>query len=91
MTITRLAQALVMDRTTLTRDLRPLEGQGFIRVGAGVDRRTRTVILTARGREVLTRALPLWERAQRQMEDGLGGLRGLLMNTSRAVTVAHGD
>ena len=92
MTISQLAQALVMDRTTLTRDLKPLEAQGLIQVSSGADRRTRTVALTARGRQVLTRALPLWERAQARMIEGLGpgGLPGLLRTASRSVAVALG-
>lgn len=92
-TITRLAQALVMDRTTLTRDLRPLEAQGFIQVSPGSDRRTRTVTLTARGREVVVSALPLWEQVQARMVEGLGpgGLRRLLGDTSRVVAVAQAN
>src|SRR5438067_1877791 len=43
MTIARLAALLTMDRTTLTRDLRPLEQQGFISVATGEDRRTKEV------------------------------------------------
>ena len=39
-TMTRLAKALVMDRTTLTRNLRPLEKQGFIVINMGDDQRT---------------------------------------------------
>ena len=92
MTISQLAQGLVMDRTTLSRDLKPLEAQGLIQVSSGADRRRRTVALTARGRQVLTRALPLWERAQARMVEGLGpgGFRGLLRTASRAVAVAQG-
>ncbi len=37
--VTRLADALVMDRTTLTRNLKPLESQGLITIEAGTDRR----------------------------------------------------
>ncbi|HEY9847811.1 MAG TPA: MarR family transcriptional regulator, partial [Candidatus Caenarcaniphilales bacterium] len=45
-TITRLAQELVMDRTTLARNLKPLERQGLIQIKPGQDQRTRIVTLT---------------------------------------------
>lgn len=73
--MTRLAEIMGMDRTTLTRNLRPLERQGLIRVRPGSDGRVREVVLTERGQEALARALPLWERAQGRVVKGLGGSR----------------
>lgn len=70
--ITRMAKQLVMDRTTLTRNLRPLEKRGFIEIIPGDDLRTRYVTLSKKGRNVLTKALPLWEEAQQRFEEGLG-------------------
>lgn len=75
-TISQLAEELVMDRTTLTRDLKPLEAQGFILVRPGADRRTRLVELTDVGGRKLDTILPLWEEAQaRMITDGLGAER----------------
>lgn len=71
-TITQLANALVMDRTTLTRNLRPLERDGLIIITTGDDQRTREVALTAHGKEVVAQALPLWEQAQARIVDELG-------------------
>ncbi len=71
-TINRLAERLVMDRTTLTRNLKPLERQRLIQIVSGEDRRTRAVTLTERGHEVLAQALPLWEQAQVEVVGGLG-------------------
>jgi len=71
-TITRLAHDLVMDRTTLTRNLKPLERDGLIAVAPGHDRRTRVVALSPRGREALARALPLWRLAQSRMLARIG-------------------
>jgi DNA-binding MarR family transcriptional regulator len=71
-TITRLAQILVMDRTTLSRNLRPLEREGLVRVVPGPDRRTRALALTPQGRDRLAKALPLWEQAQAHMARRLG-------------------
>jgi DNA-binding MarR family transcriptional regulator len=69
--ITQLAERLVMDRTTLTRNLKPLEKQGLIQVVAGEDQRLRLVSLTEPGRQALAKALPLWEQAQAQAVNAL--------------------
>ena len=71
-TVTRLAEETVTDRTTLTRNLRLLEEQGLIRVETGNDRREREVTLTDRGREALVKALPNWQKAQAYVVKGLG-------------------
>ncbi len=90
--ITALAEQLVMDRTTLARDLRPLEAAGWVAVAPGDDRRTRIVRLTPAGGGVLRDALPLWRAAQAALvDDGLGAsewarLRGDL---ERLVTLAR--
>jgi DNA-binding MarR family transcriptional regulator len=62
--ITRLADALSLDRTTLGRDLKPLTDRGLVEIRAGDDRRTRVVRLTGQGRDALGRAYPLWQSAQ---------------------------
>ncbi len=71
-TVTHLAEIVVMDRTTLARNLRPLEKMGLMNVEPGDDLRTRIVTLTTRGKEVLSKALPLWEKAQDRVVRGLG-------------------
>ena len=73
--MTQIARALVMDRSTLTRNLRPLELAGLVTTAGGKDRRTRFVRLTPHGRDHLTAALPLWEQAQHQIVRRLGGPR----------------
>ena len=55
-----------MERTTLTRNLRPLIRAGWVAVAAGEDRRQHLLQLTATGRRKLIRSLPLWEQAQNQ-------------------------
>ena len=74
-TLKRLARAVGTDRTTLTRNLRPLEKQGLLRIEHGADRRERKVTLTARGEKVMGEALPLWEAAQARVTHGFGGER----------------
>jgi DNA-binding MarR family transcriptional regulator len=70
--ISRLADEMAMDRTTLTRNLKPLEEAGLVEVQAGDDKRVRNVLVTADGEQALMRALPLWRRAQTRMIDRLG-------------------
>jgi|RhiMetdeSRZDD1v2_1073273.scaffolds.fasta_scaffold469715_2 DNA-binding MarR family transcriptional regulator len=71
-TMTELAEQASLDRTTLTRNLKPLIERGYVRVVAGKDQRERLVTVTDSGRAALREALPLWEQAQTSMTDGLG-------------------
>jgi DNA-binding MarR family transcriptional regulator len=58
-----VAEVLAMDRTTLTAALKPLVGRGLVAVTADAgDRRVRLLALSAAGREILKRAIPVWER-----------------------------
>ena len=70
--MSRLARQLGMDRTTLTRNLQPLEKKGLILLAAGKDRRERMVSLAEEGKELLTRATPAWESAQSRLYSALG-------------------
>jgi DNA-binding MarR family transcriptional regulator len=70
--VTRLAEALVMDRTTLARNLKPCVRQGLLTIDAGTDRRRHLVRLTELGRQALATALPYWEQAQNQVVTHLG-------------------
>lgn len=86
LSITDLAARLEMDRTTLTRNLRPLARAGWVLLATGSDRRQRSVGLTQAGRRVHDRAYPLWQAAERQLRHDLGdddarALRRLLDTT----------
>jgi DNA-binding MarR family transcriptional regulator len=70
--ITRLADALDLDRTTLARDLKPLTDRGLLETTTGEDRRTRMVRLTRQGRQAIGRAYPLWRRAQARLVEEAG-------------------
>jgi len=74
-TVGRLARYAVMDRTTVTRNLGPLERRGLIRVEPGEDRRERLVSLTEAGEEILHQAYPLWRQAQEEVVSELGSER----------------
>ena len=69
--ITAVAKLMGMDRTTLTRNLRPLEADGLIVVGNEGWRRSRTLEITKKGRTRLREALPLWEKAQKTLQANL--------------------
>ena len=70
--LTELALRLDMDRTTLTRNLGPLEKAGWIEVAAGPDRRSRTARLTPSGATCLARAEPLWRAAEQSFRHRVG-------------------
>ena len=72
MTIQDLAESLAMNRTTLTRNLHPLETRGWLSITEGEDRRTRWITVTELGENVLEQALPLWKKAQSETEKVLG-------------------
>jgi len=82
--IGRVADALGMDRTTLTAALKPLERRGLVRVAPSPgDRRRRVVRLTARGRSLLARAVEIWTAAHAELDRDLppgaaDALRGAL-------------
>lgn len=72
-TIGALAEKMIMDPTTLTRNLRPIEREGLVKlVPDPEDRRARQLHLTARGRAVFEKARPAWAKAQRHVETVLG-------------------
>ncbi len=60
-----LADILGLERTTLTRNLTPLEAMGLVRSQAdGADKRVRAVALTPAGHDKLRLAMPHWAAAQ---------------------------
>jgi DNA-binding MarR family transcriptional regulator len=70
--ISSLADAMGLDRSTLGRNLRVLEGEGLVQLVEGDDLRNRLVLLTEAGIEWLAAALPAWEAAQQKLIDKLG-------------------
>jgi DNA-binding MarR family transcriptional regulator len=70
--ISQLAEATVMDRTTLARNIDVLARERLVRIRPGTDGRVREVSLTRAARVKLDVALPLWEKAQTQLAQRLG-------------------
>ena len=64
-----VASLLAMDRTTLTAALKPLRRRGLVKVKADpADRRGRLMTLTAKGRTLLIRAVPVWKKTHAAVE-----------------------
>jgi DNA-binding MarR family transcriptional regulator len=74
MPINRLASEMGLERTTLSRNLRPLLAKRWIAVSEEADRRVHSVAITAKGRAVAREALPAWRKAQASAKKKLGAL-----------------
>lgn len=76
LSVSTLADALTLDRTTLTRNLKVLEARGLVRTSESEDdARVRMVSLTLEGSRVLSGALVRWEEIHRAVEERFGGER----------------
>jgi DNA-binding MarR family transcriptional regulator len=72
-TIGDLAEALGIERTTLTRNLRVVEDRGWVKISVGdLDGRSRVVMATRKGRTAVATALPSWREAQDAAAAALG-------------------
>ena len=67
-----IAKAIDMDKSTLTRALKPLVRDGFVILSKGEDRRQRSAKLTDAGQVLLAEATVSWSQAQSQIETLLG-------------------
>lgn len=88
-----LARAMVIDPTTLTRNIRPLERAGLLRVARSPrDLRTRVILITPRGERMLRRVFPAWRRALRRAGAafGAGRIRELRARLGAVVAAAGG-
>ncbi len=68
----RLAHELSVDSTTLSRNVKVLEGNGWLQGTEGGDRRERLLSLTSTGQELLRLAERPWNRVQERVRRGLG-------------------
>jgi DNA-binding MarR family transcriptional regulator len=69
--LSRLAEAMVMDRTSLYRTLAPMTRAGWIVIAAGAGR-AKVARLTDAGRGVMTTAAPIWEASQNRFVQAFG-------------------
>lgn len=88
-----IARELGMDRTTLSRDLKPLVESNWIESVPGLDARQRRLRITDEGRRVIERAQPLWRQAQDRIDQGLGaeGVAALHAQLDRAIAQLQDD
>jgi len=86
-TVTQLAQGMVMDLTTLARNLQPLVREQLVQIRPSEqDRRERVIALTDTGRAKVEAILPAWRRAQARFDQQFGAERGAqLLAMMRAV------
>jgi DNA-binding MarR family transcriptional regulator len=70
--VAELAERMGADRTTCTRNLKPLVEAGWIAIVPGVDGRQRIATITESGREKVAAAKMAWHRAQLELEALMG-------------------
>ena len=75
-----LAQAMMVDASTLTRNLKPLIDAGWVTLTAGSDGRSRLVSVTDAGRDKRAEAQRHWKIAQEQLNELLGVPRVLALH-----------
>lgn len=89
--ISALADLLVMDPTTLTRSLRLLQKEALISISDRSTMRQRFLALTDKGERALARSLPAWRNVQQLFVSAVGAeqwndLRNKLENLARTVS-----
>ena len=68
----KVCDILHLDTSTLSRNVERMRAKGWLEAVPGEDARTQPFRLTARGRKLLEKAVPAWEKAQRQATELLG-------------------
>jgi DNA-binding MarR family transcriptional regulator len=87
--INALADDMVMDRTTLGRNIQPLERDGLLKIHpAPSDRRAKELHLTKAGAKRLQSGFEAWAKAQARFEAGFGTKRAAELRTSLRAVVA---
>ncbi len=90
--IAPVARLLAMDRTTLTAALKPLQKNSLVEIIADTsDRRSRLLLLTPKGSDLLAKAVPVWRETHAELESNLLNgngdiLRSLLLNLGNIST-----
>lgn len=70
-----LSERLGMERTTLVRNLRPLQRQGFVRVNGGGHGRLVELAITIKGKKQIEKLAPAWKSVQSTVVKTLGKKR----------------
>lgn len=89
MTINALAEAMVTDRTTLGRNIKPLQRDGLVSIQtSAADRRARELFLTKAGRKRLDEARKAWSQAQSRFEHTFGAKQAASLRDMLRAVVA---
>lgn len=83
--MTDLATMLSMDRTTLTRNLTPLQRDGLVSLRLAGHGRTKLVGITERGRRRLLEAFPYWNGAQKRSQEAVREASVQLSNIANTI------
>ena len=78
----KVCDILHLDTSTLSRNVERMRAKGWVEVVPGEDARTQPFRLTAQGRNLLEKAVPAWEEAQRQATELLGDESTALLGTA---------
>lgn len=82
-TVTRLAEVMGMDRTTITSNLKPLARRNLVAiVPDGSDRRVRRIALTKSGHALLEEASGVWRQVNAEVEARLGEVDPITLRTA---------
>jgi DNA-binding MarR family transcriptional regulator len=74
-TASKLSKLLLMDKTTLTRNLNLLEKRGLIAAKPGRDGRVKEIVLSEKGKAAFAEARPLWKNVQDHLGEKFGESR----------------
>jgi DNA-binding MarR family transcriptional regulator len=77
----RIGQVLIMEKSTVSRNLKLMKTKGWIEIAGGETGREQIVTVTGKGKKLLAAFHPDWERAQKQAEKLLG---------DKGVSAVHG-
>jgi DNA-binding MarR family transcriptional regulator len=89
-TLSRIADRINMDRTTLTRNLDVLVASGLVATARGEDLRERVVTITDEGEAALSAALPIWKDTQERLTSKAGkqSMASLIEGLKKIASVA---
>jgi len=87
--VAELADLLGLERTTLTRNLKPLLDAGWVELKPGADSRQRIVTITADGRAKVEQAYVVWRQAQTAFEQQVGREAARALNRQLETTMTH--
>jgi len=92
MTMAELAKAMVMDRTTLLRAMKPMQREGLLKSSTSTDDPRQLVFaLSAAGERTLKQAMPLWAKAQKEFEVEIGTREAAQLRTSLLALAGAAD